>query len=405
MKKRMSAIRSTFTHAVICTLLITSPALRCVRASDHAEAPAIAHDAGADLADAYVFLDPANTNNVVMVMTLHGFIAPGENVNIGFFDPDVLYRFELEQTDDAKADNFIDIQFAPRTSPATGQVATVKLPNRHKFQGMSTTPTLDAVAPAPLLTTNDDGVVFFAGLSDDPFFFDVPAFNRFVRSVLAGTPDGTIFNRARDTFAGYNVLAIALSVPADLVRPAARGTNSNHVLGLAARTLRRSETPTAKGPIRSAGSYRSVDRAAIPAVNTALIPFAQKDRYNAASGINDARGEFVPGILATLNALGTSTNSQQLLAGLAVARGDYLRLNLNIPNSGTGRGVAGEPDAFPNGRRLQDDVIDVIISVVTNGGLPGDNVDANDVPFRTAFPFVAPPQQPRDTGVDDNTRN
>ena len=91
-----------------------------LRAADHAEAPAVAHDAGADIADTYLFLDPANTNNVVMLMTIHGFIAPQENVNIGFFDPEVRYRFELERTGDAKVDDTIDIQFALRTSSSIG---------------------------------------------------------------------------------------------------------------------------------------------------------------------------------------------------------------------------------------------------------------------------------------------
>src|SRR5436190_1743460 len=77
---------------------------RTARAADHAEAPAVAHDAGADIADLYAFLDPADTNSVVLIMTIHGFIAPQENVNLGFFDPEVKYRFELERTGDAKTD-------------------------------------------------------------------------------------------------------------------------------------------------------------------------------------------------------------------------------------------------------------------------------------------------------------
>jgi hypothetical protein len=81
---------------------------------------------------------------------------------------------------------------------------------------------------------------------------------------------------------------------------------------------------------------------------------------------------------------------------------------LNVPNSGVGRGLppTAAPDAFPNGRRLHDDVIDIILTLVANGASLGDNVDANDVPFLAQFPFLAPSQQPRPLGVlDDNTRN
>jgi len=46
------------------------------------------------------------------------------------------------------------------------------------------------------------------------------------------------------------------------------------------------------------------------------------------------------------------------------------------------------------------------LNIITNGSITtGDNVNASDVPPRDTFPFFALSQQPRDTGVDDNTRN
>jgi hypothetical protein len=62
------------------------------------------------------------------------------------------------------------------------------------------------------------GIKFFAGLVDDPFFFDIPAFGAFIASVRAGAPDGNVFSRARDSFAGYNVMGIAMKMPATLLR-------------------------------------------------------------------------------------------------------------------------------------------------------------------------------------------
>ena len=69
--------------------------------------------------------------------------------------------------------------------------------------------------------------------------------------------------------------------------------------------------------------------------------------------------------------------------------------------------LAGDLCGYPNGRRPADDVIDTILFLVTNEALTtGDHVNANDVPFRDAFPFFAAPQQPFPPGtVDDNTRN
>jgi len=65
------------------------------------------------------------------------------------------------------------------------------------------------------------------------------------------------------------------------------------------------------------------------------------------------------------------------------------------------------PVAYVDITLYRDDVIDTLLSIITNGGITtGDNVDANDVPFTNQFPFVAPQQLARNPGVvDDNTRN
>ena len=88
-----------------------------------------------------------------------------------------------------------------------------------------------------------------------------------------------------------------------------------------------------------------------------------------------------------------------------MTKGDILRLDTSKANTGTGGGTNPEA-AFPNGRRLGDDVIDTILFFVANQNKLGDNVNGNDVAFRDAFPFLAPPNQPfpKDT-IDDRTRN
>src|SRR5205814_10095844 len=69
-------------------------------------------------------------------------------------------------------------------------------------------------------------------------------------------------------------------------------------------------------------------------------------------------------------------------------------------------GLAGDVAGFPNGRCLADDVVDIELRVVAGVLVPGfnvtpnnqlgDGVDANDMPFLPSFPYVAPPQNPRD---------
>jgi hypothetical protein len=230
--------------------------------------------------------------------------------------------------------------------------------------------------------------MFFAGEIDDPFFFDIPGFNRFIASVLAGTPDFTQLQRGRDTFAGYNTLGIALSLPVSLF-----GTVENNVIGIHARTAR-------------LDTQRQLDRQGIPAINVALVPFPRKDAYNRASTEDDVNGVFENDIVGTLQALGTSQNGIDLVRELAIDNGDFLRLNLIVPNTGVDGG-ANPQAAFPNGRRLRDDVIDTILNVVTNGVITtGDNVSSNERNLRDAFPFVARTHQPFPPGtLDDRTRN
>lgn len=386
------------------------------RAADHGDAPNVAGDQAADLGDLYFFLDPNDNTKAVMILTVRGFIVPGEAVNFAIFDPNVKFRFEIENTGDAKPNLFIDVSFDKRSANPgpTGkeilqvpkaQMATVDLPNEKSFTAPVINPSLSGTAPnqaaATTLNAGGTGVDFFAGEVDDPFFFDIPAFGRFIASVRNGSPDPTVFNRARDTFAGYNILAIALRVPVSMIK------GGGNVIGLDALSQRaKQEIKKKTGEIKSEGEFRTVDREGNPAVNVALIPFNRKDEYNASTTQDDAKGKFANDIVATLQALGTNAANINTLASVAVTHGDFLHLDVSIPNTGTGGGNSAAA-TFPNGRRLQDDVIDILLNIITNGALTtGDNVNANDVAFGNTFPFLAPSQQPRTPGtVDDNTRN
>jgi len=300
-------------------------------------------------------------------------------------------------------------QFSPQVSRTAPQTCTLTVLNAAGNPAFSTTaPTTlsstAAVAPPQTVTPHPSGVKIFAGMTDDPFFFDIPAFSRFVASVTAGTPDPTQFQRGRDSFAGYNTLAIALSVPVARIRSVL--STGNNIVGLNSRTARRTGSVTRR-PTRfpSNPTFTNVDRAGVPAVNVALIPYSRKNEFNLASTEDDAGGRFASDIVATLTRFGTNMTNIGILASVAVAKGDFLRVDLNKANSGPGGGNnAGS--GFPNGRRLGDDVIDTILFFVANQNALGDNVNANDVPLRDAFPFFAAPQQPRASGVtDDNTRN
>ncbi|MEP6788565.1 MAG: DUF4331 family protein [Acidobacteriota bacterium] len=412
---KMFHIKKTGTAVVIAALVfmnLLAPASR-INAADHADSTSVASDPGADLGDSFIFLDPNDNSRVVLMMTVAGFIVPSEQLNLGFFPSGIVYRFEIENTGDATPDRVIDIQFSEQTSRTEPQTASIylngksigKRAGRPDFTAPTTLPRLAPTANPFVVTTNHD-VSFFAGLTDDPFYFDIPAFGRFVSSVLGGTPDATQLNRGRDSFAGYNCHTIALELPASALQGPAGNIIGMNALTLRSRNTHRQNT----GDVLADGDLVQVDRAATPAVNTALIPFARKNEFNAASTSDDAGGRFAGDIVGTLTALGTNSNNIGILASVAVANGDILRLNTSTPNLSLGFGERATTPGytgFPNGRRPGDDTIDVLLYFISNQALTmGDNVNSNEVPLTDTFPFLALPNQPFAPGtVDDRTRN
>ncbi|HZB44920.1 MAG TPA: DUF4331 family protein, partial [Pyrinomonadaceae bacterium] len=254
--------------------------------------------------------------------------------------------------------------------------------------------------------------------------FDIPAFAAATAALRAcvanpNPPPSCVadalanFNRGRDSFAGYNIMNIALSIPKTLF-----GSPTNNVIGVQGVLQRRTPQlyPASPDVVRQTypasgfGRWQTLDRNGIPAVNAVLIPFTRKDEFNAATPQDDANGRFAGDIVASLQALGTNATNINILAGVAVTNGDMLRLNLNTANTslGTGETVATPNYAgFPNGRRPGDDVVDVLLFFIANQQPVTDNANLNEVPIPNAFPFFPPPHQPRPAGAgaEDLTRN
>ena len=437
-KKKIALVSLALTVAFA---LLFTPATR-IDAADHGDAPYNGSDQAIDGADAYAFLDSTDascpsspTCRVILALTSRGFIAAGENNNFGQFDPAVRYRFELETTGDPRPDRFINITFSRKTGATASQTATVTLMNGQTFTAPSTGPSLCIMGaancpPPPTITdfTTSSGVVrFYAGMRDDTFNFDIPGFaggSAALRACVAGTNQSptcvadalAILGRGRDSFAGYNIMNIALSIPRALLTASGVG-NELGVNGTLQRRTRQiflgSPDQTAPGrnyPAVGFGEWVQLDRNGIPAISAALIPFARKDEFNAASTQDDANGRFAGDIVAALRALGTNDTNIGILAGVAVTRGDQLRLNLNTPNTTLGFGeTVATPNyaGFPNGRRPHDDVVDVILFFVANQQPITDNANVNEAPQLNTFPFFPPPHQPRPAGAgaEDQTRN
>jgi len=427
-KLALVALALTVSLAVLFT-----PALR-IDAADHGDAPYNGSDQAIDGADVYAFLDPTDNSRVILGFTSRGFIAAGENNNFGQFDPAVRYRFEIETTGDPRPDRFITVTFSRKTTPTGSQLATVALMNGQTFTAPSTGPSLcimgAANCPPPPTITNfassNGEVRFFAGMRDDTFNFDIPGFaggSAALRACVSGANTSptcvndalTILGRGRDSFAGYNIMNIVMSLPRAMF-----GTTAGNEIGVNGTLARRTRAiflgspdqvaPGRNYPAVGFGEWVQLDRNGIPGISATIIPFARKDEFNAASTQDDASGRFAGDIVAALKALGTNDENIGILASVAVARGDQLRLNLNTANTTLGVGetiqTAGYT-GFPNGRRPYDDVVDVLLFFIANKQAITDNANVNEVPALNTFPFFPPPHQPRprDTGAEDQTRN
>ena len=190
-------------------------------------------------------------------------------------------------------------------------------------------------------------------------------------SRIANQIDPSVFRRGRDTFAGYNVLAIALSVPkGKLLGEAAP------MLGFSGYT-ERAETTTrsrANGLVDE-GRFIVIDRIwAFRASTPCWCLMRRRTPITAAprrlTRLHPLRPASWVGCLRATSspACRPCRPVKRRLAFWPiwpVLNGDYLRLDTSIRNTG-GQGGNNEGAGFPNGRRLQDDVIDTVVTIINN---------------------------------------
>jgi hypothetical protein len=279
------------------------------------------------------------------------------------------------------------------------------------------------------------GGKIFVGQRDDPFYVDLGATFDAI-NVREGTGNE---GEGKDDFSGYSTSAIVIQLPEQKVTKNGEqvtGADANNaVVGVWSTTdRRRLQVTNAAGtgsqhrPRARKNRFVQVSRLGNPLINEVVIPLGKKDQFNRTTPDEDAAryGRFAlkPELAAILNALfgiGAPESDrtdivQALLQGIpdlnqhsgrhAGTPVDTLKLNLGVnPAKKPDRfGVIGGDNAgFPNGRRPQDDVVDIEFQVVAgilvgNPVALGDGVDRNDKPFLSKFPYLAAP----DSGFDSN---
>ncbi|WP_370443832.1 DUF4331 family protein [Aquimarina sp. AU474] len=175
-------------------------------AADHLDAPAVMGTT-ADITDFYAF-EGANQDNTVFVANVQSSLAPaGDSAT---FDENVLVEVNIDNDGDLVEDliiqaiprNGIMYFFGPYAPSQTGLNSVINEEAQYLGQVEIST------GPAAI-TSSSNGISYFAGLREDPFFFDFTQFN----AVIGGMAPNGFNNPGNDDFDGTNVLSIVIEVP------------------------------------------------------------------------------------------------------------------------------------------------------------------------------------------------
>ncbi|MFN0155367.1 MAG: DUF4331 family protein [Gaiella sp.] len=351
-------------------------------AADHLDAPGLTPPGGntqLDLTDVYAWR--AKNGNTVLAFNVNGASKPGDKPVFASGVPTVgsskgvSYNLNVDNNGDAVADVKLAVTFG---KPDANGVQDLTLWRNGKsiLIGQSTAPGKKVV------TINRAGKVkAFAGLREDPFFFDLDGFI----NILAALDDDKTNDAKslvgckaprKDFFAGLNVSGIVIELPPSLL------TAGGSKIGVWA-------TTTVGG--------KQIDRMGRPAINTVFIPNnpfpgeqkgqvpSKKNTFNK-SQPKDDQAKFRSEVVNTLQVLFSlndaagddKTDDAKQINGLAdVLLPDILTFD------------TASSDGFLNGRKLSDDVIDAELNLVTEGTVKTDCVSKNDRKFWPNFPYLA----------------
>ncbi len=193
----------------ISCLAVTAAGI--IFAADHIDAPAVTNKP-TDITDVYVFR-AQNPDNMVFIANTQGLLTPGATADAKF-DENTMIEFNIDNNGDNVEDLVIQCiakngkmkVYGPSAPRATGTISYLNI-NKLSAQVDITKYGQDAI-----VGIGDNGVKVFAGPRDDPFFFDLVRF----RQVIAGTAS-SFNNPGNDTFAGTNVMGLAVEVPKTLL--------------------------------------------------------------------------------------------------------------------------------------------------------------------------------------------
>lgn len=374
-------------------------------ASDHDDGETNTKSRNLNLTDLYVFREGdqnpnASTDDLVLIMNTNPRSVARQQY---YFNNKARYEFHIARTTDndatptGKPDVTLRFEFS---KPKPNQTQTIKITtirDGSSHVGKAVTTPLNSKPHTAQVPMGDQNFSVFAGLREDPFFFDVEQFFR-VRAGALGKGPAVGFrdpDKAVDFTTGYNVNAIAVRIPIKFLQNKSANT-----------TFDVWQTISVRG---KGGKYRQVERLARPAVNEGLI--VSNAFLNALNSVGPdfeaaalagkkpaakVAGPIVNEAAQTLKAIGN--DDQRTTTLLQAFLPDVMRID-TTDASGYGNALNSKGSPI-RGRLLKDDVIDITLSVLTNGAITTDNVSYDGTPgnpsqghspLQTQFPYLALP--------------
>jgi len=453
--KQRSALTGRATRrdlAVLVVVFVMAWALMPGQASSHREAPLIAQDPMADNTDVYAWRNADEPDKVTLIANYIPLQKPDGGPNFYSFDPNVVYEIHVDNNGDAVEDITFQWRFTTEIrSPGTflyntGAVTSLDDPDLNvrqfyrltRIDGPRRTGTVRElsgrlpVAPPNIgprsfpdyanlaggIQQLAGNIRVFAGQRDEGFYVDLAVFD------LLGVGSGSV----EDSTAGFNISTLAIQMPiSTLTRSGtmpSSASDPNAVIGVWATASRFATRTLTAGAQMHSGALVQVSRLGNPLVNEAVIDLARKDAFNGLEPTGDAvaldrvTDPEVPKLLNLIFGVQSPPAPRNdlvtiFLTGIPglnqppnVRPSEMLRLNVAVPptSSPDPMGVLrGDIAGFPNGRRVGDDVFDIVLQAAA-GATPltpgfniapnnrlGDGVDRNDVPYLPQFPYLGVP--------------
>lgn len=198
-------------------------------AADHAESPTVTADPAADIADVFIFRPSQAENRLVAAITFAGRpTTAGGGVRIDGptlrCDRNVLYVFNIDNNADGNFDTEADVRVLARLGRNGNDQCGVRIENVPGVSGGVLSGRADTV-----ITDAASGLRAYAGLVEDPFFFDSMGLGETLASFAAPGASGEIrFMSSRDTFGGRNLSVIVFEM--DLAAATGGNPTANPVI-------------------------------------------------------------------------------------------------------------------------------------------------------------------------------